>query len=81
MLMPGTDLRRDRREPRLQIFDIAIAEVLLEPVAEALTTDQPRSGEIEIEITEDALRRQFASPHFEIVEMTGRIAAADDRAD
>ena len=81
MLMARADLCRDRGEPRVQVFDVAIAKVPLEPLAKTLTADQSRAGEIEIEIAENALRRQFASPHFKIVEMAGRIATADDRTD
>jgi hypothetical protein len=80
MLMAGANFSRDRREPRRQIFDVAIAKMQLQPVAKALAADEAGSGEIEIEITEDALGRQLARPYFKIVEMTRRVATADDCA-
>ena len=79
--MAGADLGGHRHEFALQIFDVLVAKMLVEPVAETLTGDEPRAGEIEIEIAEDALARQIAGKILDGVQVAGDIAAADDGAD
>ncbi len=46
MLMSGADLRRDRSEPRGKIFDVVMAEVDFQAVAEPLPADEPGSGKM-----------------------------------
>ena len=60
---------------------LSVAELPLEPVAQTLAVDEAGAGEVEIEIAEDAAAGQLAGELFQFVEMSGRIAAADDRAD
>ena len=46
-----------------------------------LPVDERRAGEIEIEIAEDAAAGQLAGELFQLIEMSGRMAGADDGAD
>ncbi len=79
--MPGADLGGDGREPPVEILDSAVAEMLLEALAETLSGDETGAGQIEVEIAEYAPARQLASEVLDFIEMSGDIAAADDRAD
>ena len=54
----GADLGRDGREPPVEILDLAVAEMLLEALAETLPGDEAGAGQIEIEIAEDAPARR-----------------------
>ena len=55
--------------------------MLVEALAQALAGDEAGAGEIEIQVAEDALARQFAREVLDGIEVAGHIAAADDGAD
>ncbi len=79
--MAAAELGGDGGETRIEIFDIEIAELALEPVAQLLAVDERGAGEVEIEITEDATAGQLAGKAFQFIEMSGRMAGPDDGAD
>ena len=60
---------------------LQLAQLALEAVAQPLAVDERRAGKIEIEIAEDATAGQLAGELFQFIEMTGRMAGADDGAD
>ena len=79
--MAAAELCCDGGEVRIELLDVQIAELALEAVAQLLSIDQRGAGEIEIEVAEDAAAGQLAGELFQLVEMTGGMAGADDGAD
>ena len=79
--MAAAELGCDGGEARVELLDVQIAELALEPVAQPLPVDERGAGEIEIEIAEDAAARQLARELLQLVEMASRVAGADHGAD
>ena len=62
-------------------YELRLSRAARKALAETLPGDEAGAGQVEIEIAEDAPTRELARKIFELVEMTGDIAAADDGAD
>ena len=79
--MAGPELRRDRHEPAVHVLDGMVAEMLLEPVAQPLSRDQARAGEVEVQEPEHPATRQGAGEVLQGIELAGNVATARDGAD
>ena len=80
--MARADFCGDCSKARRQIFDAAVAEVMIETVAQPLPADQTAvAGKIKIEIAEDTPRGQLAREGFDLWQMASCKAPADDGAD
>src|SRR5918912_3840436 len=79
--MPGADLCCDGNEAARQLLDRLIGQIGLEPVAQALARDQPRAGEVEVEIPEHLPACELARKAFQGIENPGGVATADNSSD
>ncbi len=80
-LVPGAELGGDRHEFPLEPLDVELLEMVLEPGAQALSGDEARAGEIDVEKAEDAAAGQPAGEVLERVEPAGDEAGAGHGAD
>ena len=79
--MAAADFGRDAGEADRQILDQDAAELALEPGAQTLAADEPAAGEGKINEAEHPPPGQRAGESLEHVELAGRVAASDQRAD
>src|SRR5262249_6002462 len=75
------DLGGDGGEARSQVFDVEIAEVVIELLAQPLAVDEPCAREIEVEVAEYSPARQAARETFERMQVSAGMAGTDDGAD
>jgi len=80
-LMTGADLGGDGRKAQRQVVDGEISQRPVEALRQPAAPDEPRAGQIDIEIAQDIAGGEAATPLLEPVEVAGRITAACDRAD
>ena len=80
-LVPGADLGGNGREAGLEVLDVEVAQVLVEPVAEALAVDEAGAGEIEIEVAEDSAARKPAGKALERAQVAASVTGPDHGAD
>jgi hypothetical protein len=75
----GADFSGNGRKTYRQVLDIFVADRLFKLVREPAASDQTGAADFHVEIADDAAHRQRARPGFERIELTGGIAAADQR--
>ncbi len=78
--MACANLGGDRCETLLQILDMTVAKLLVEPLAKPLPIDQARTGEIKVEVAKYAPTRERARKLLQRVEVIGGVAGAHDSA-
>ena len=79
--MPGAELGGHRHEPALKPLDVELLEMVLEPGAQALSGDEARAREIDVEKAEDAAAGEAAGKVLERVEPAGDETGAGHGAD
>ena len=81
VFMARADFCGDSGKARRQIFNAAVAEVLIEAVAQPLAADQSAvAGNFKVEVSKNAPWRQFAREGFDLLEVASCKTPADDCA-
>src|SRR5271170_6647647 len=78
--MTGADFRGYGGELHREFLDQGWTDRGLELRGEFFAANQTRTIEANVEITQDVSRLQAACPLFKLVQMTGRVGAANDGA-